>query len=270
MASNLDRYRTDLSRLIDDGENILNALLFEAHGDVFEEAVLKARGGDKKRTKEFIEKLPVFKKVYQAWYSEALSLVKQLLPDRVLDFVRLYEKPKGRKELGFENYRIEDALQGLQVSRLGNVLADNKSAVPHLEQQIAIVKAIERRLDSSLFEIRQLVQADLFDTELDAARELLKNKFYRAAGAIAGVVLEKHLGQVCHNHNVKIGKKHPTIADFNEALKAAGVIDVPGWRFHQLLADIRNLCDHNKSDEPTPDQVKDLIEGVAKVTKTLY
>jgi hypothetical protein len=115
-----------------------------------------------------------------------------------------------------------------------------------------------------------LVQADLLDSEIDAARELLKHRFVRAAGAVAGVVLEKHLSTVCAAHSVLLSKKHPTIADLNEALKAAGVIATPEWRFNQHLADIRNLCDHNKAHDPTQDQVTDLIDGVAKVTKTLF
>ena len=120
------------------------------------------------------------------------------------------------------------------------------------------MKAAEKRFDSSLFEIRQLVQADLFDSEIDAARELLKNKFVRAAGAIAGVVLEKHLTQVCEDHGLEIQKKHPALSDLNELLKANSVIDVLQWRFISMLADIRNLCDHNKAKEPTEQQVTDL------------
>lgn len=65
--------------------------------------------------------------------------------------------------------------------------ADPKAAVPKFRQQLAIVKAAQIRFESSLFEIRQLVQADLFGSEIDASRELLKHKFVRAAGAIAGV-----------------------------------------------------------------------------------
>lgn len=271
MATNLDRYKQDLERLSADGERLHFALIHLAYGGEFEAVVTKQYvKGDKDKAKEFLKKLPDFKSAYQPWYSECLALIKQLLPDRLDDFKRLYEKPKGRKELGFENYRIEDALQGLQVTRYGEVRADTKSAVPHLEQQLAIVSAVKKRFESSLFEIKQLVQADVFDSELEAANELLKNKFVRAAGAIAGVVLEKHLAQVCENHATKVTKKHPTIGDLNEALKAAAVLDVPQWRFNQHLADIRNLCDHNKSAEPSPDQVKDLIDGVLKVTKTIY
>ena len=129
---------------------------------------------------------------------------------------------------------------------------------------------MKARFESSLFDIRQLVQADLFDSELDAAKELAKHKFTRAAGALAGVVLERHLAQVCQNHGIKIVKKEPGIADLNNALKEANVIDLPQWRFVQHLADIRNLCDHNKKSEPTVEQVDDLVAGVTKVTKIMF
>lgn len=271
MATNLDKYKEDLDRLIENGNYLRNSFTREALGiEEFEKEARKAFGEDTDKANEFIKKIPNFKSAYQSWYSEALAIIKQLLPERLNDFVRLYEKPKGRKDIGFENYRIEDALQGLRVTRSGEVLADIKSAIPHMDQQLAIVFSIKRRFESSLFDIKLLVQADLFDSELDAARELLKNKFGRAAGAIAGVVLEKHLAQVCDNHSIKITKKHPTIADFNEALKSSSVTDVPQWRFIQHLADIRNICDHNKSADPTAEQVNDLLDGVLKITKTLY
>lgn len=131
------------------------------------------------------------------------------------------------------------------------------------------LKAAKSRFESSIFEIRQIVQADLFDSELSSARELLNNRFLRGAGAIAGVVIEKHLAQVCSDHNVKITKKNPGISDLNEALKAASVIDVPQWRHITLMGDYRNLCDHNKQKEPTTEQVSDLIDGADKILKTI-
>jgi hypothetical protein len=271
MASNLDRFKKDFDRLMRDAVLVQQSFAHLCYGKEYEAVVLKSCKGDKEAAKAHMDALPEFNNAYQSWYSECLVLIKQLLPDRLNDFVRLYEKPKGRKDIGFENYRIEDALQGLRITRYGEeVIADRKSAMTHLEQQVAILNSIKGRFESSLYDIRQLVQADLLDSELDAARELLKHKFMRAAGAIAGVVLEKHLHEVCVAHNIKITKKHPTIADLNDALKNATVIETPQWRFHQHLADIRNLCDHNKASEPTVDQVNDLIEGVAKVTKTVF
>jgi hypothetical protein len=105
---------------------------------------------------------------------------------------------------------------------------------------------------------------------LDAAGELAKRGFLRAAGALAGVVLERHLGQVCDNHNIKVTKKNPTIGDLNDLLKENGVLQIPEWRSIQHLADIRNLCDHDKKSDPTEDQIKDLLAGATKLTKTLF
>lgn len=149
------------------------------------------------------------------------------------------------------------------------MVVDHSAAIPHFQQQVAILKAVKRRFDSSLFEIHQLVQADLFDSELESSRHLLKNKFLRAAGAIAGVVLEKHLKQVCDDHNAKITKKNPSISDLNEILKATSVIDLPQWRHITFLGDIRNICDHNKQNDPTEQQVTDLIDGTDKALKTI-
>lgn len=110
----------------------------------------------------------------------------------------------------------------------------------------------------------------MFDSELSAASDLLKKGFIRASGAIAGVVLEKHLSQVLDNHNLSTRKKHPSISDFNDLLKNGDVLDTPNWRQIQRLGDIRNLCDHNKDREPTKDEAQELISGVEKFTKTLF
>lgn len=196
------------------------------------------------------------------------------MPDRLSDFVGHYEKPKSRKSLTNENYRIEDYLQGLNVTQDTGFerkkIVGPEAALPQFQQQLAILKSVTRRFESSLFDIRQVLQADLFDSDLEAAEELANKKFTRAAGAMAGVVLERHLAQVCENHDIKIGKTSPTISDLNNALKEGNVVDIPQWRFVQHLADIRNLCDHNKANEPTFEQVNDLVAGVRKITKTVF
>ena len=145
-----------------------------------------------------------------------------------------------------------------------------EAAIPLFYQQLSIVKSIRERFQSSLFDIRQLAQADLFDSELDAAKELAKNKFTRAAGAVAGVVLERHLKEVCGNHGITVRKKNPQISDLNDLLKGENIIDIPQWRSIQHLGDLRNLCAHDKKSEPTAAQIEDLLAGVAKVTKTIF
>lgn len=267
MSTNVERFKKDLDSLVNMGHRLRLAIKYECFPEKYEAAFQKQFG---EKAAEFIKDLPKFDEKYQRWYSESLALVRQLLPDRLSDFIRHYEKPKARKTFTYENYRIEDYFQGLRVTQGTEKVAGPDGAISHVEQQVAILEAAEARFESSLFEIRQLVQADLLDSELNAAEELAKHKFFRAAGAVAGVVLEKHLAQVCQDHQVSIPKKNPTISDFNESLKAGGVVDVPQWRFIQHLADIRNLCDHGRKPDPTPEQVSDLLAGVKKVTKTVY
>lgn len=270
MSSNLEKFKKDLKGLISTGEDLQNAIQYESHPKEFKEQ-LESLVKDKKKLNGFIKSLPSFRTKYQTWYSESLALIKLMLPDRLTDFVKLYEKPKGRKNIEYGNYVIEDYLQNLVVTTgYGDRKVGPEAAISQFEQQLNILKSVERRFESSLFDIKQLAQADLFDSELDAARELNKKGFMRAAGAIAGVVLEKHLAQVCNNHNVSISKKDPGISDLNDLLKKANIIDVPQWRSNQHLSDLRNLCDHNKKIEPTKQQVDDLINGVEKVTKLLF
>jgi len=265
MQSNLEKYKKDLEKLVKKGDSLLIAMQY----DCYPEQIAKALGD---KAKELIKSLPNFRNDYQAWYSEAKVVIKQLLPDRLSDFERHYEKPKPRKDITSDSYRIEDYLQGLSVTHgwQKELVVGPDSAIPQFQQQLAILKSVSQRFESSLFDIRQLVQADLFDSELEAARELIKHGFLRGAGAIAGVVLEKHLAQVADNHNIKTRKKHPTISDFNDLLKNGGVLDVPSWRQIQRLGDIRNLCDHNKERDPTKEEVQELVDGVEKFTKTLF
>lgn len=268
MIKNIDSYKKDFDRLVDLGNTLQNSIKYECFPKLLKDDFEK---NHKEKAQDFLEEFPDFKTEYQSWYTESLVLIKQLLPDRLTDFIRYYEKPKTRNRISVENYTIEDYLQGLRIKNgIGEVLADPSAGISRFTQQLAILKSISKRFESSLFEIRQIVQADLFDDEISSARELLKHKFIRAAGAIAGVVLEKHLGNICSSHNIKVAKKTPTIADYNDMLKKEGVFDVSNWRFIQFLGDIRNSCDHNKDTEPTKEQVKDLIDGVDKIIKTRF
>lgn len=267
MTKNIDRFKADLAALVLLGDQLRKAMHYECSTPEQKETYAKNKNASKT-----ISELPSFEKTYQHWYSEALALLRQLLPNRVADFVRYYEKPKVRKDITYENYRIEDYLQGLTVTRgyPKQIVVNTGAAIPQFQQQLAIVNAANARFESSLFDIRQLVQADLLDSELEAAEVLAKHKFTRAAGALTGVVLERHLAEVCSSRSLTIGKKNPTIADFNETLKTAGAIDLPQWRFIQHLADIRNLCDHSRVAEPSKDQVDDLIAGTKKITKSVF
>ena len=204
---------------------------------------------------------------YQRWYTRALAVVRTLMPDRETEFRRLYDRDARRKRFDPETFTLEDYVQSLGPT--GSGFDVHQAAFSKFYNQLNILESAESRLSDILAKIRGVLQADLFDSELEAARHLLKNGHLRAAGAVAGVVLEGHLAEVCRKRGVTIHKKDPHISDFNEALKAAGVFDVVEWRGIQRLADIRNLCDHKKQRDPTADEVDELIAATDKVIKTL-
>ena len=264
LMNNLEKYEKDLETLIDSGGELYNAMLFECHPEQ-----IKKQLGEK--SEAFIKDLRNFRDQYQNWYSESLVVIKLLLPDRISDFVKLYEKPKNRKSIEYGNYVIEDYLQNLVVTAsYGDRKVGPEAAISQFQQQLNILKSVKQRFKSSLFDIKQLVQADLFDSELEVAQELNKKGFSRGAGAVAGVVSESHLLQVCENHNLKISKKDPAIGDLNDLLKTSRVIETSVWRYIQHLGDLRNKCDHKKTSDPTPEEIEELIEGVKKISKTVF
>lgn len=267
MTTNLSKYKDDLSKLVKLGDAMNTALSLEAlekTGELEKDKELKEL---KKKTEGS------FEKNYQKWYTQSCAVIRQLIPDRIAEFDNLYKGEGKRKEINSITYTIQDWLTGVRSSTpyTGEKYFDDFAIISmRFNTQLQILKSVESRFESSLFEIRQLVQADLFDSELDTARELLKKGFLRGAGVISGVVLEKHLSQVCVNHKISIRKKNPTISDFNDLLKKNDTLDVPSWRSIQRLGDLRNLCGHNKDREPTKDEISELIEGVDKVIKTIY
>ena len=209
---------------------------------------------------------------YQRWYSRAYKLVEALAPERLDEFTSYYLIDPKRKITDAGNYVLQDYIKGIgaRTNQYAKPLWDtNNIAMIRILNQMQIIAALSSRIDSVLQDVTGHLFAELQDSELLAAKQL-KNISKRAAGALAGVVLERHLQRVAVNHRISIGKKNPTISDMNDPLKNSGVYDTPVWRKIQLLGDIRNLCGHQKSTEPTEEQVDELISGVNSVIKSVF
>ena len=215
-----------------------------------------------------------FGTAYQHWYSRAYKLVESLAPERLEEFVSYYLIDPKRKiiDIDITNYVIQDYLQ--QIGPIGTrgrkpPWDANSRVVIRITNQIQILASLSSRVDNVLQDVTGHLFAELQDSELSAAVRL-KKVSRRAAGALAGVVLERHLQRVAVNHKIPLPKKDPTIADLNDPLKKKGVYAVPMWRKIQLLADIRNDCAHQKTSEPTDEQVDELIAGVNSVIKSVF
>jgi len=269
MATNLEKYREELKKLIELGDRMLT--------DLHARDLARRNPKDKEIAKQLeVVQAKVgglFEKEYQRWYTEASSVIAQLLPDRVAEFRSLYEADPKRKDVTISSFRIRDWVLGMRagVNRATKekIFDDLAAVAMRFSTQVEIAKAAQLRFDSKLMDLQGLVRADLFDSELEAARDLLRAGFLRPSGVVAGVLLESHLRQVCDDHKVKVSKKNPTIGDLNDLLKNASVYDTAAWRNIQRLGDLRNLCGHKRDREPTKDDVVELLDGVDKTMKTI-
>lgn len=259
--SNLSKVESDLNKLMDSGIKLQLGMLKDLD--------LLDKLSDKDEVIKKYSPLD-FSRNYEQWYSEAFVVVKQLIPDRLNDFKAIYKIEK-RSNVDYVNYTISDYLINV-VRKIGDqVIVKPEAAYKKFLQQLDILSSAKRRLSSSLFDIKQILQADLFDSELECAKELLKKGYTRASAAIAGVLIEKHLKTVLENHDILISKKKPTISDLNDLLKANSVYEVIEWRFIQRLADLRNLSDHfDKDREPSKEEIEELLNGTDKIMKTIY
>lgn len=209
---------------------------------------------------------------YESWFTAALPVVRQVVPERLQEFTELYRSTK-RKTVSAETYRISDYLAGLTVT-----LRDGFEEIPLdidaafqgcFMRQLAILRSCSARLDLLLQDLRGVVEAEVFRDELASAEGLLAKGHRRGSGALAGVVLERHLQHVAGLHGVALAGRQATLGDWNEALRKSGVYDIATWRRIQALADIRNLCAHSKDREPSEVEVQDLISGVRGVMSSV-
>ena len=112
-----------------------------------------------------------------------------------------------------------------------------------------------------LSSVRNLVQAELFSTELEQARELLAAGYRIPAAVICGVVLETNLRGLCEKHSLAAGKLDKMNAD----LAKVGQYNSLVQKRITALAAIRNSAAHGNSAEFDDANVRSMIEEVEKL-----
>jgi hypothetical protein len=109
--------------------------------------------------------------------------------------------------------------------------------------------------------MKSIVQAEIFDIELDQAKELLNKGYYVAAAVIAGVVIETGLRELCINNNIIVGK----LNKMNDDLAKKGIYNSLIQKQITAIAGIRNSAAHGKIDEFNIDQVKNMINEIENI-----
>lgn len=196
--------------------------------------------------------------IYQKWYSASRSIIAKNQPNRLHEFDELYF-PSGKNAVP----GIKRFLENRYVTK-----DEQFRMIEFINAQFEILSAVPVHLQYSIYDIELTTYSILMDDEIEAARYLLSKGFYRSAGALAGVTLERHLKNLLRKHTPPIKyKEKDMLATLNDLCKEI-VYDLITWRKIQHLTDLRNLCDHDKHREPTKAEVEELVDGVSAIIKT--
>jgi hypothetical protein len=194
---------------------------------------------------------------YHEWYSGVLALVEGNMPSRTNEVIALHEGIRGVKDAPIPMIRL---LQSDNMTFEMQVML--ASRISHMQSVVASIPAY---MNARLYDVELAVAQTYVRDELSEAEMLLKSRFVRAAGGMAGVLLERHLKLLCDRHHPPIKyTKSAGISKINDLLKDCGVYDVAQWRKVQWMGDIRNGCDHARTTEPRKEDVRDLISEVGK------
>jgi hypothetical protein len=202
------------------------------------------------------EAIESFEEDYQRWYSRALPLMKQLALERYAEFQSYYITDPRYAWYDTGAFIIQDYFRDRDPDEDSEV---RQKVARSFTSQLALLKSISDRLTWDQMDTDEQAERGLRLAFLETARDLMKIN-ERAAGALAGTVLESFLKKLTAKHQLKFRKQVPPLREYIDALHAAKILDIPVHAQATWLAEIANRsCTAGES--PTKLQVRDLIDG---------
>ena len=135
----------------------------------------------------------------------------------------------------------------------------------HFGQQLRILSAVRDGLEYVLADMHSALYGDVENHVLDAIYTLARHGHCRAAGALAGVLLELRLAHVAAKYRVAMEAKSPDITRLNAALKRGGIYDGDIWSSIQRLGALRHVWVDASRREPTLDEFTAFLHEVQTV-----
>lgn len=129
-----------------------------------------------------------------------------------------------------------------------------------------LIAAYDDFKNGFLISFKQIVQAEVFDSELEQAKSLLESGYKNPSAVIAGVVLETAIKELSLNHGIELERKKLT--HLNDELAKLGVYNKLQQKRITALADIRNNAAHGDYDQFTKDDVTGMIEDIERFLLT--
>ncbi|PUA27405.1 MAG: DUF4145 domain-containing protein [Cellvibrio sp. 79] len=161
------------------------------------------------------------------------------------------------KVAGENSEHYKSFLQSEKSSSFSNVSKFN-------EYKAIFLAAKEDYEGGYLSSYKSIVQAEVFDSELEQAIELLNNGYYVAAAVIAGTVMETAIRELCLKNEVTPGKLERMNAD----LAKENIYNINVQKQVTALAATRNSAAHGKTTEFNHSDVKQMIDTIQLLLTT--
>ena len=151
--------------------------------------------------------------------------------------------------------------EGVHYQRFAKLFVDYPKW-PHVQQAFGVLLAATEDFEKeALFNVKRVVEAELFSDFLELAEYLSSTGYYQPAAVIAGSVLEDGLRKLCSRSGVQLPDR-PKLDWMNAQLAKAGTYNVLTQKRITALADLRNSAAHGKWDQFQQPDVDAMIRDV--------
>lgn len=127
---------------------------------------------------------------------------------------------------------------------------------------IEVLQALQEDVaDNCLFDIKNLVSAEVFADFLGMAEHLIETGYKDPAASLIGAVLEDGLRRIASNHDIKV-KSRDDLGSLNQRCADKGVYTRLEQQRVQFWNTLRNDADHGHFGSYTEQDVKEMLPGV--------
>jgi len=142
---------------------------------------------------------------------------------------------------------------------------DNLFSYQRIPRLAGVTEALKTAYESGyLYEIEELIHADVFSDFIYMAEYLLKEGFKDPAAVIVGGVLEEHLRKLCLRNSITtIVDDRPKKAEMmNSELATKGVFNKLDQKSVTAWLDLRNKAAHGRYTEYVDEQVQFTLSAI--------
>jgi hypothetical protein len=156
----------------------------------------------------------------------------------------------GKESEHYRNFSDQPGKQGLSFSPARRALGILKAALEDYER-------------GYLFDLRELVEAELHSDMLEQSDALLAAGYFAPAAVVTGAVLEDGLCRLAARHKIDLPEQ-PKLDRINAELAKTGVFSKLVQKRITAIADIRNSAAHGKWTAFSADDVREMNSWVVR------